>query len=121
MLSANLAALWTGQGSYTGARSAFDSAMAQDAILEASQEQGGIHVMTIHKSKGKQFDGVIIFRKSVPIGKQKWRSSFEWPEDLKPHPKSRKILRVAITRARKEVLILEPVFPSCPILKGHKL
>ncbi|MBX9925710.1 MAG: UvrD-helicase domain-containing protein [Hyphomicrobiaceae bacterium] len=121
LLAANLAALWTGQGTYAGARAAFDSAMAQDAILDASQEPGGIHVMTIHKSKGKQFDAVIVVRKSVPIGKKKWRSSFVWPEDLLPHPKSRKILRVAITRARKEVLILEPAFPNCPILKGHKL
>jgi DNA helicase-2/ATP-dependent DNA helicase PcrA len=121
MLSANLASLWTGQGTYAGARAAFDAAMAQDALLEASEDLGGIHVMTIHKSKGKQFDGVIVFRKGVPIGKKKWRSSFVWPEDPHPHSRSRKVLRVAVTRARKEVLVLEPVYPACPILKGHKL
>jgi DNA helicase-2/ATP-dependent DNA helicase PcrA len=121
LLSANLAALWTGQGTYAGARSAFDSAMAQDAILESTQDLGGIHVMTIHKSKGKQFDGVIVFRRGVPMGKKKWGSSFVWPKDPHPHPRSRKVLRVAITRARSEVLILEPTFPNCAILKGHKL
>lgn len=121
LLASNLAALWTGQGSYAGARVAFDSAMAQDAILEATQDLGGIHVMTIHKSKGKQFDGVIVFRSGVPVGKKKWGSSFIWPKDAHPHPRSRKVLRVAITRARCEVLILEPTFPNCPILTGHKL
>jgi len=36
------------------ARAAFDSALAQESILESSQEVGGVHVMTIHRAKGKQ-------------------------------------------------------------------
>jgi len=120
-LAANLAGLWAETGNYAGARGAFDTALTQDAILEASQDSSGLHVMTIHRSKGKQFDAVIVLRRGVPAGYKKWRSSFVWRDDQPPYMRSRKILRVAITRARKHVLILEPPFPACPLLRGHAL
>jgi UvrD-like helicase C-terminal domain len=118
-LTANLSSCWMETGTYTGARIAFDTALAQDAIMETSQELGGIHVMTIHRAKGKQFDGVIIVRKGVPG--PRWTSSFIWRDDAAPYHRSRKILRVAVTRARKHVLILDPAFPNCPLLNGHAL
>jgi DNA helicase-2/ATP-dependent DNA helicase PcrA len=120
-LASNLLTCWTQTGTYAGARAAFDSALAQDSILEGSQDLGGIHVMTIHRAKGKQFDGVIVVRKGVPTGPRQWRSSLVWRDDSPPYHRSRKILRVAITRARKQVLILDPVFPPCPLLQGHSL
>jgi DNA helicase-2/ATP-dependent DNA helicase PcrA len=120
-LAANLADLWSKNGHYAGARQAFDAALAQDSILESSQDQNGIHVMTIHRAKGKQFDGVILLRKGVPSGLRQWRSSFVWRDDVHPFVRSRKILRVGITRARKHVLILNPAFPNCPLLNGHVL
>jgi DNA helicase-2/ATP-dependent DNA helicase PcrA len=120
-LASNLLGCWMQTATYAGARAAFDSALAQDSILETSQNLGGIHVMTIHRAKGKQFDGVIVVRKSVPIGQRQWRSSFVWRDDMYPYPRSRKILRVGITRAKKHVLILDPVFPACPLLQGHSL
>jgi DNA helicase-2/ATP-dependent DNA helicase PcrA len=120
-LAANLADLWSQNGHYAGARQAFDAALAQDSILESSQDQNGIHVMTIHRAKGKQFDGVILLRKGVPSGPRQWRSSFVWRDDVHPFARSRKILRVGITRARKHVLILNPAFPNCPLLNGHVL
>jgi DNA helicase II / ATP-dependent DNA helicase PcrA len=120
-LAAGLATLWRENGRYVGARGAFDSALAQDSILESSQDLGGIHVMTIHRAKGKQFDGVIIFRKGVPTGPRQWRSSFVWRDDAAPYARSRKILRVAITRAKKHILILDPPYPACPLLAGHVL
>lgn len=118
-LTANLSSCWTETGTYAGAQIAFDTALAQDAIMETSQDQGGIHVMTIHRAKGKQFDGVVIVRKGVPGAR--WTSSFVWRDDAAPYHRSRKILRVAVTRARKHVLILDPAFPTCPILHGHVL
>lgn len=120
-LAANLATLWLEKGTYAGARDAFDSALAQDSILESSQDLTGIHVMTIHKAKGKQFDGVIVFRKGVASGPKEWRSSLLWRDDTEPYRRSRKIFRVAVTRAMKHVLILDPVFPVCPLLRGHVL
>lgn len=118
-LTANLSSCWMETGAYIGARIAFDTALAQDAIMETSQDLGGIHVMTIHRAKGKQFDGVIIVRKGVPG--PRWTSSFIWRDDAVPYHRSRKILRVAVTRARKHVLILDPAFPNCPLLHGHVL
>jgi len=120
-LAANLSELWMSAGSYRGATRAFDAALTQDAILETSQDLRGVHVMTIHRAKGKQFDGVVIFRKGIPGEGGRWRSSFVWRDDDHPYIRSRKILRVAITRARKHVLILDPAFPACPLLKGHVL
>lgn len=38
-----------------------------------------------------------------------------------PYYRSRKILRVAVTRAKVHTLLLGPIFPDCPILAGHKL
>lgn len=120
-LAANLSDLWVQNANYTSARQVFDAALAQDSILESSQGQSGIHVMTVHRAKGKQFDGVIIFRKGVASGPRQWRSSLVWRDDDAPYARSRKIFRVAITRARKHVLILDPAFPACPLLRGHAL
>lgn len=120
-LAANLSELWIRTSSYAGAVRAFDAALTQDSILGSSDDLSGVHVMTIHRAKGKQFDGVIVWRKGVPIGANQWRSSFVWRDDAHPYIRSRKILRVAITRARKQVLILDSAFPVCPLLAGHVL
>jgi len=107
--------------SYVQAREAGDAALAEDQILSGVEDLTGIHVMTIHRSKGKQFDGVIILREGRRTGAKLWSSSFVWRDNQRPYPRSRRILRVAITRAMKHVLILDPVFPRCPILAGHRL
>lgn len=117
----NLLSRWQATGTYAGARVALDTALAQDAIMETSQDLSGIHVMTVHRAKGKQFDCVIILRKGLPVGNKKWQSSFVWRGDAPPYQRSRKILRVAVTRAKQHVLILNPFFPKCPLLAGHSL
>jgi hypothetical protein len=48
-------------------------------------------------------------------------SSFVWRGDDPPYPKSRRVLRVWITRARAHPLLLDPMWPTCQLLKGHKL
>ncbi len=120
-ISANLAARWSEFRCYVRAREIFDSALAEDQILAGMEDLSGIHVMTIHRSKGKQFDGVIILREGRRVGATSWTSSFIWRDDQAPYLRSRKILRVAITRARKHVLFLSPAYPGCPILSPHKL
>ncbi|HVB86974.1 MAG TPA: hypothetical protein VNK23_09970 [Candidatus Dormibacteraeota bacterium] len=112
--------MWSDNGSYISARPALDSALAEDQIISGMEELTGIHVMTIHRSKGKQFDGVIILREGQR-GASGWSSSLIWRGDQSPYPRSRKILRVAITRAIKHVLILDLVYPNCPILSAHTL
>lgn len=113
-IAANLSSLWEKHGQYLGARRALDDALAEDQILSGGDDLTGIHVMTIHKSKGKQFDAVIIFecQRSSPL---------VWRNDPPPYPRSRKILRVAITRARIHTLVLREAYPACPILSKYKL
>jgi DNA helicase II / ATP-dependent DNA helicase PcrA len=115
-----LALLWKTYGTYTNARKGLDVALSQDAILGGSDDLSGVHVMTIHRSKGKQFDTVILLRRGNKTD-QGWRSSFVWRDDQPPYQRSRKVLRVGITRARKQVVILNPTFPNCPLLSGHRL
>lgn len=119
-ISAGLSAEWLRDGAYTNARSALDQALAQEQILDGLDAPTGLHVMNIHKAKGKQFDGVIIVREARRTGREV-TSSFLWRDDPAPYMKSRRLLRVAITRAKQAVLILDPHWPACPLLDGHRL
>ena len=119
-ISGGLGAVWMRDGRYTGARQVLDLALAQDQILGGIDDPPGIQVMTVHKSKGKQFDGVIVVREGRHDGKQ-MVSSFIWWGDEPPYYRSRKILRVAISRAKAHTLILGPIWPSCPIMNKHNL
>jgi DNA helicase-2/ATP-dependent DNA helicase PcrA len=119
-ISAGLGAAWIRDGRYTDARSILDQSLAQDQILGGVDDPPGVQVMTIHKAKGKQFDGVIVIREGRHDG-QRLVSSFVWWEDQPPYRRSRKILRVAVTRARVHTLLLQHAYPPCPILAGHVL
>jgi DNA helicase-2/ATP-dependent DNA helicase PcrA len=113
-IAAGFTELWQTQGHYKGARTALDMALAEDQLLSGGNDLRGIHVMTVHKAKGKEFDAVIIFDdpNSSPLLFNK--------EDA-PHPKSRKLLRVGITRARHHVLMLTDMYNPSALLRGHKL
>ena len=113
-IAANLSELWLAYGSYAGARGALDNALAQEQLLSGTDELRGIHVMNMHKCKGKQFDGVVLYR-------ERYSSPFVWKDDPAPYPKSRKVLHVAITRARSHVLVLSDAYSQCPIIGPHKL
>lgn len=118
-ISAALSAEWLHDGAYTNARAALDQALAQEQILDGVEPPTGIQVMNFHKAKGKQFDGVIIVREARRFGKSV-ESSFIWWGDAPPYSKSRRILRVGITRAKIHTLIVDPLWPKCPILMEHK-
>jgi DNA helicase-2/ATP-dependent DNA helicase PcrA len=111
-IAASLTELWLASGSYAGARGALDHALAQEQLLSGADHLEGIHVMNMHKCKGKEFDGVVLYR-------AQHGSPFVWPSDPAPHRKSRKVLHVAITRAKKHVLVLDEINSSCPIIDPH--
>ena len=115
-----LCEMWQRDGQYTQARQALELALTQDQLLDGIDDPNGVQVMTIHKAKGKQFDGVIVVRECRHDG-TKYVSSFVWRGDVPPYYRSRKILHVAVTRAKVHTLILDPVYPTCPILGPHKL
>ena len=88
--------------------------ISEDQIIGDDGKLAGINVMTMHKSKGKEFDGVVILH----LG----RISPICPDrEPPPQTKSRKLLRVGITRARHEVLMLTDVYSASPLLAGHNL
>jgi DNA helicase-2/ATP-dependent DNA helicase PcrA len=113
-ISSRLSEVWLERRNYQGAREALEDALAQEQLSGASDSIKGIHVMNIHKCKGKQFDGVVLYR-------QQHHSPFVWPNDPEPHAKSRRILHVAISRARSFVLILDEAYSNCPIVGPHQL
>lgn len=113
-IASSLTDLWQSQGNYRNARSALDATLAEDQLLSGGNDLHGIHVMTVHKSKGKEFDAVIIFDdpNSSPL--------IFCPEDA-PHPRCRRLLRVGITRARHHVLMLTDMYRPSELLTGHHL
>lgn len=44
-----------------------------------------------------------------------------WWDHAPPYWRSMKILRVCVTRAKIDTLILQHVFPHCPMLAGQNL
>lgn len=113
-IASSLADLWQTTGTYKGARDALDAALAEDQLLSGGSDLRGIHVMTIHKAKGKEFDAAILFDdpNSSPL-----LSS----QENAPHPRSRKLVRVGITRARHHVLMLCNAYTPTLLLQGHRL
>lgn len=109
-----LTELWQTQGNYRDARIALDDAIATEQLLSGGSDLSGIHVMTAHKSKGKEFDSVVIFDdpNSCPL---------IYCQEPAPYRRSRRLARVAITRARQHVLILTDASQSSPLLDGHRL
>ena len=118
-ISAALSEEWLRDGAYTRARAALDIALTQEQILDGADSLG-VHVMNVHKAKGKQFDGVILVREARHT-KDSVESNFVWRGDEDPYAKSRRLLRVAATRARESLVLLDPRWPDCPLLKGHDL
>jgi DNA helicase-2/ATP-dependent DNA helicase PcrA len=113
-IAESLSELWLQHAAYPGAREALDTALTQDQLLSGGEELRGIHVMNMHKCKGKQFDGVILYR-------QQHHSPFVWRDEAAPYQASRRLLHMAITRARLHVLILDEVYSTCPIIDQYTL
>lgn len=119
-ISAALAEEWLRDGAYTRARAALDTALAQEQLFDGVVESSGIQVMNVHKAKGKQFDGVIFIRE-MRRTEAGVASSFIWRGDAPPYLKSRRLVRVGITRARRRLIILNPAWPGCPIHRWEQL
>jgi DNA helicase II / ATP-dependent DNA helicase PcrA len=111
-IATGLADTWQSQGNYMRAREVLDAALAQDQLLSGGNDLYGIHVMTMHKSKAKEFDAVVILgdKNSCP---------YIYCNEKAPFPRSRKLLRVGITRAKYHVLLLTDLFNPSPLLEGH--
>lgn len=109
-LRATLGELWRRNGEYGGATAAVHSALLQEHFSVATSRWTGIHVMTIHKAKGKEFDEVIVYE-----GTHQGRIVRQNATDNEIG-QARLSLRVAVTRAKLRTTILTPKNDACPFL-----
>lgn len=109
-LRSTLAEIWRSTGSYEGAREAVDSALLQEHFSSASKEYRGVHVMTVHKSKGKQFSEVIIYEGSFQGRLLRTNAT------ARERAQALLSLRVAVTRAEQFTTIITPGNNPCPFL-----
>jgi DNA helicase-2/ATP-dependent DNA helicase PcrA len=103
--------LWRRTGTYSGAAAAVRDALLQEHFAASTRSWNGIHVMTIHKSKGKEFDEVIIYE-GVFRGRIVRSEASEREVE-----QARLALRVGVTRAIQRVTILTPQGSICPLLQ----
>jgi DNA helicase-2/ATP-dependent DNA helicase PcrA len=106
-LFSSLSEIWANNGTYTSASNAVANALAQEHFATSTSTWTGVNVMTIHKSKGKEFDEVILYE---GIFNGRFVSSTDRINQ------SRLNLRVGITRAREQVTILTPNDNPCSLL-----
>lgn len=93
---------WVTSGNYGNAVRAVHRALEMRRVLSANVEPAGIVLMTMHKAKGKEFDGVVV------VEGQHKGTFFGDPREPEPYEATRRLLRVAITRARHKVIIVRP-------------
>lgn len=109
-LRSRLNELWRKSGSYLGAASAVRDALVEEHFSASLKEWRGIHVMTIHKSKGKEFSEVIIYE-GLHSGKIVWQGA-----DDRKAAQAKLTLRVGVTRAMQRTSILTPISDPCSFL-----
>lgn len=109
-LRMKLAELWKSQRTYRGAADAVQNAFVQEHFVAKSAEPRGVHVMTIHKSKGKEFDEVVIYE-GIHFDR-----IVRQPDDDYVVAQARLSLRVAVSRAKRKVTILTPQQKPCELL-----
>ena len=101
-LGSGLADLWLNTGHYGGAAGLVTNTLEYERLIAADQEPRGCVLMSMHKSKGKEFDGVVI------VERQYSGVFFDSSREQPPFERTRRLLRVAITRAKKHVTIVRP-------------
>jgi DNA helicase II / ATP-dependent DNA helicase PcrA len=100
-LAAALSDRWLTAGSYAGASNHVRRILEQEKLISVERDPRGCILMNMHKAKGKEFDGVVLVEGS-------FKSPFFDAGEQPPHERSRRLLRVALTRARTLATILRP-------------
>jgi len=100
-IAAALAEGWVKAGTYAGASHLVKRILDRQRLLGSDRDQRGCTLMTIHKSKGKEFDGVVVIEHSH-------KGPLLGPGDEPAGSVARRLLRVAVTRARTHVCLVRP-------------
>lgn len=101
-LGGGLSELWLAAGNYAGACALVKRILDRERLLSADRDPQGCVLMTIHKAKGKEFDGVVLVEGSFSS------QFFDTNREQPPYQRSRRLLRVGITRAKKQVTMVRP-------------
>lgn len=110
ILRGQLGELWRTNATYLGAVNSVRNALLQEHFNASTRDYKGIQLMTIHKSKGKEFDYVIIYEGA-------YNNRYVWTGGTQNElAQSTLAMRVAVTRAKKSVVILTPKHNPSPLL-----
>jgi DNA helicase-2/ATP-dependent DNA helicase PcrA len=101
-LAAGLAKRWLDNASYVGASRIVKRVLDHERLIAADRDARGCVLMNMHKAKGKEFDGVVLVEGAFKS------SFFDDRYEQPPYERSRRLLRVGITRARALVTIVRP-------------
>ncbi|MFE2520665.1 3'-5' exonuclease [Streptomyces mirabilis] len=101
-LALTLTQAWDGAAAYTDAAAGVRRALANDQLAVPEQNTAAVSLMSMHRSKGKEFDGVVIVEGTYHsrLLDQDW--------DAERMQANCRLLRVAITRARHMVVFVRP-------------
>jgi DNA helicase-2/ATP-dependent DNA helicase PcrA len=100
-LAMALAGRWIERTTYEGAARMIRSVLDQERLIGLESDPKGVSLMTMHKSKGKEFDGVVMVEGV-------YSSPFFLAHEAPEFAPSRRLLRVGITRARSFVILVRP-------------
>lgn len=100
-LATTLAGRWMERANYEGAARMIRSVLDQEKLIGLERDPKGVSLMTMHKSKGKEFDGVVMVEGL-------YSSPFFLNHEAPDFAPSRRLLRVGITRARSFVVLVRP-------------
>ncbi|MEZ4927912.1 MAG: ATP-dependent helicase [Saprospiraceae bacterium] len=114
ILREELSSLWRQNGYYKGAGPLVNRALEREYFEAPRLKWQGLFVMTLHKSKGKEFDEVIILDGAFN------GRLFANPNDKDDTTKSSYLLRVGVTRAKKRVTILTPSQNPCHLFSNRR-
>lgn len=101
-LAAGLGERWLASGSYAGISDLVKRILEQERLIAVERDSQGCILMNMHKSKGKEFDGVVLVEGAFKSG------FFNERAEKPPFEPSRRLLRVGLTRARTLVTIVRP-------------
>lgn len=101
-LASGLGERWLALSSYAGASELVKRTLEQERLVAAERDPQGCILMNMHKAKGKEFDGVVLVEGAFKS------SFFDERNEQPPFERSRRLLRVGLTRARTLVTIVRP-------------
>jgi len=95
---------------YKGALKMLKKSAAMVRMNGGTHTRSGCTLMTLHKCKGREYDAILIYDGS------KAPHQVIGHKDKKPYLSSRRLLQVAVTRARNYVYFLTPKSNPCGLL-----